>query len=104
MKYAFHPEAEAEFLATIDYYEALEPGLGSDFAIEVHSTTGSILRFPMAWPIFEDDTRRCRISRFPYGIIYSQHEDVIFILAVMHLRREPGYWKTRVLRRPEQEA
>ncbi len=38
MKYGFHPEAEEEFLDAIDYYEGCEPGLGYDFAIEVHST------------------------------------------------------------------
>ena len=43
MKYAFHPEAKAEFLAAIDLYEDREPGLGSDFAIEVHSTIENIL-------------------------------------------------------------
>ena len=26
MKYAFHPEAKAEFLAAIEYYEECEPG------------------------------------------------------------------------------
>lgn len=51
MKYAFHPEAEAEFLAAIDHYEDREPGLGSDFALEVHSTIGHILSYPTAWPI-----------------------------------------------------
>ena len=30
MKYGFDPEAEAEFLAAIDYYEGCEPGLGYD--------------------------------------------------------------------------
>ena len=34
MKYGFHPEAQAEFLAAIEYYEECEPGLGADFAIE----------------------------------------------------------------------
>ena len=97
MNYAFHPEAEAEFLAAIDYYEDRDPGLGLDFAIEVHSAIGSILSFPTAWPILEDDMRRCRLRRFPYGIIYSKHKDTIFILAVMHLRRDPDYWKSRVL-------
>jgi hypothetical protein len=38
MKYAFHPEARAEFLAAIDFYEECEPGFGANFAIEVHST------------------------------------------------------------------
>lgn len=43
MKYAFHPEAEAEFLDAIDYYEGCEAGLGYDFAIEVHATIENIL-------------------------------------------------------------
>ncbi|MFH0825041.1 MAG: type II toxin-antitoxin system RelE/ParE family toxin [Pseudomonadota bacterium] len=64
--------------------------------MEVHSTIGNILSLPTAWPIIEEDMRRCRVRRFPYGIIYSQHEDMIFILAVMHLRRDPEYWKVRL--------
>ena len=95
MKYGFHPEAEAEFLAAIDYYEGCEPGLGYEFAAEVHSTMGSILSFPNAWTILEDGIRRCQIRRFPYGVIYSQDGDVTFVLAVMHLHRDPDYWKDR---------
>ena len=95
MKYGFHPEAEAEFLQAIDYYEGCEPGLGYDFALEVHSTIDNILSYPSAWAALEDDIRRCQIRRFPYGIIYSLHGDFIFILAVMHLHRDPGYWKDR---------
>ncbi|MDP2896237.1 MAG: type II toxin-antitoxin system RelE/ParE family toxin [bacterium] len=96
MKYVFHPEAEAEFLAAIDYYEGCEPGLGYDFSIEVHSTIENILSFPKAWPILEEDIRRCLTRRFPYGVVYSQDGDVIFILAVMHLHRDPDYWKDRL--------
>jgi hypothetical protein len=96
MKYAFHPEAEVEFVAAIDYYEDYEPGLGYDFAIEVNSTLENILSFPKAWPILEDDIRRCQTSRFPYGIIYAIYEDVLYVLAVMHLHRDPQYWKDRL--------
>jgi hypothetical protein len=103
VNYAFHPEAEAEFFAAMDYYEDREPGLGFDFAMEVHATIGNILRFPTAWPILQDDMRRCQLRRFPYGVIYSQHQNMIFILAVMHLRRDPEYWKPRVLSEPEQK-
>jgi plasmid stabilization system protein ParE len=74
MKYAFHPEARAEFLAAIDYYEECAPGLGADFAIEVRSTIRNILSFPNAWPILEDDLRRSQTRRFPYGIIYAHDE------------------------------
>ena len=48
MKYVFHPEAEVEFVAAIDYYEDCEPGLGYDFAIEVNSTLENVLSFPKA--------------------------------------------------------
>jgi hypothetical protein len=96
MKYAFHPEAKAEFLTAVDYYEAREPGLGYDFAMEVHSGIENILSFPTAWPILKDDFRRCQIRRFPYGIIYSQDEEAIFILAVMHLHRDPEYLKKQL--------
>ena len=48
MRYVFHPEAEVEFDAAIDYYEDREPGLGYDFAVEVYSTLENILSFPKA--------------------------------------------------------
>lgn len=95
MKYAFHPEAEAEFLDAIGFYEEREPGLGYDFSIEVHFTIQNILSFPRAWSILGDDIRRCQTRRFPYGVVYSQEKDMIYILAVMHLHRDPDYWKDR---------
>ena len=48
MRYTFHPEAEAEFRDAIEYYETCSPGLGYDFALEVHAAVERILRFPKA--------------------------------------------------------
>jgi hypothetical protein len=96
MRYVFHPEAEIEFDAAIDYYEDCELGLGYDFAVEVLATIENILSFPKAWPILDSDIRRCQTRRFPYGIIYAINEDVVFVLAVMHLHRDPEYWKSRL--------
>ena len=95
MKAVFHPEAQEEFLAAIDYYEGCSPGLGIDFAAEVRSTIESIINFPNAWPALEGDLRRSLIRRFPYGVVYTGEGDTILILAVMHLHRDPGYWKHR---------
>jgi hypothetical protein len=49
MKFAFHPEAEAEFLEAIAYYEECASGLGLDFSAELHATIQRILVFPKAW-------------------------------------------------------
>jgi toxin ParE1/3/4 len=95
MNFSFHPEAEIELFEAIDYYEGCEAGLGYDFSIELYSSIQNILDYPNAWPILEDDIRQCLVNRFPYGILYSIEQDHIFILAVMHLHRAPGYWKHR---------
>ncbi|TVQ67323.1 MAG: type II toxin-antitoxin system RelE/ParE family toxin [Oceanospirillales bacterium] len=95
MKFSFHPEAEKEFNQAIDYYESLEPGLGYDFALEVHLAVKRSIAFPKAWPEIEKDIRRSLVGRFPYGVLYSEEQDHIFIVAVMNLHRKPGYWKQR---------
>ena len=95
MKYSFHPEAEAEFVQAIEYYEECEVGLGYDFAIEVYSAIERTVAYPKAWPIIEEDIRRSLVGRFPYGILYAEEDEELFIVAVMHLHRDPDYWKHR---------
>ena len=95
MNFAFHPEAETEFLEAINYYEDRERGLGYDFAIEVLATIQNIAVYPTAWPVIEEGARRCLVHRFPFGVIYSIEQEEILVLAVMHLRRHPDYWKER---------
>jgi len=95
MTFSFHPEADAEFREAIEYYETCQGGLGEDFYFEIHSTIDRILSLPEAWPVLEGDIRRCLVHRFPYGVLYCIEAEAIFILAVMHLRRDPDYWKRR---------
>jgi hypothetical protein len=95
MSFSFHPEAEMEFNEAINYYENIESGLGYDFALEVHSAIKRSVEFPKAWVALDGDIRRSLVKRFPYGILYSEENDGIFILAVMNLHREPWYWKKR---------
>ena len=96
MRYAFHPEAETEFVKAVEYYEEHEEGLGLDFTVEIYSTIERILAHPRAWPVIEGDIRRSLVRRFPYGLLYAEEGHKIFVVAVMHLHREPDYWKPRM--------
>ena len=96
MKYSFHPEAEFEFVQAIEYYEEREEGLGQDFAVEVYSAIERAVSHPKAWPILKEDVRRSLIRRFPYGRLYAEQDKEIYIVVVMHLRRNPDYWKNRI--------
>ena len=95
MTFVFHPDAEVEFVESIDYYESCDTGLGYDFSLEVFSSIEAIVQYPLAWPTIELDIRRCLVNRFPFGILYAIEDQKIFILAVMHLHRQPGYWHDR---------
>jgi plasmid stabilization system protein ParE len=96
MNCRFHPEAEEEFLGAIDWYEEHQKNLGLDFVRDVYAAIGRAMDRPKAWPVLEADVRRCQTGRFPYGVLYSEEADGILILAVMHLHREPDYWKHRL--------
>jgi len=96
MNVLFHPDAELELNAAIDYYEAIENGLGYDFSLEIISAIGRVIDFPKAWLIIEGDIRRALVKRFPYGILYAEDQGLIYIIAAMHLHRDPEYWKHRI--------
>jgi plasmid stabilization system protein ParE len=95
MRYSFHPNAQRELLEAISYYRSCKPGLEIEFVEEIYSSIQRILRFPKAWSSLSIHTRRCLIKRFPFGIIYSEQEGEIVIIAIMQLNRKPGYWKKR---------
>ena len=95
MTFSFHPEASAEFEGAVAYYEERQRGLGLDLALEVQAAIQNIVAFPQAWPVIEDEIRRCLVHRFPYGILYTIEPTEIWVLAVMHLHRDPDYWKHR---------
>ena len=40
---------------------------------------------------------RCVVARrFPYVIFFVEHENEIFVVAIAHTRRAPGYWAQRL--------
>lgn len=53
----FHPEAEAEFNAAIDWYEARAQGLGREFAAEVRAAIGRATALPLAWQVVDGEIR-----------------------------------------------
>jgi plasmid stabilization system protein ParE len=95
MKFYFHPDAEAEFDTAVEYYEQFQEGLGLEFAEEIYATISRIIQYPYAWSALSKNSRRCLVSRFPYGVIYQIKSHSLRIIAVAHLNRRPGYWKER---------
>lgn len=79
------------------HYEALRLGLGGEFVEEFRRAVERMLQHPGAWQALDETYRRCRLHRFPYGVVYRHDATAgeIVIVAVMHLSRAPGWWRGR---------
>jgi plasmid stabilization system protein ParE len=90
--------AELELNQAVQWYESQAPGLGDAFLIEVLSALERISRYPEAWHPLDEEVRRYRLARLPYGVIYAAENGDILVLAVAHLHRRPDYWRDRLKR------
>lgn len=89
----FYPAAEVELRDAVAYYNEQCAGLGFEFAAEIRKTLDRIHRFPSAWTKLSPRIRRCLTNRFPYAVIFQYSDVDIFVVAVMHLKREPNSWR-----------
>ena len=95
MKVVFHPAASDEIVETTAYYEDEVPGLGDGFITEVEKVIEVLSDQPEIGQRVGEQFRRIILARFPYSLIYSIESDRIWVVAVAHHRRRPGYWQGR---------
>lgn len=90
---SFNRLAEAELREAANYYESEAAGLGKRFIGAVEIALKAIIELPDASAPIRGGIRRKAVGKFPYQILYRQHdENAIHILAVAHKRRRPFYW------------
>lgn len=88
--------AQAELDEAVSFYNEQSKGLGDAFLVEVLRVIDRITRYPDAWHPLSRNIRRSRLSRFPYGIVYTTIGDDILVIAVAHGHRRPRYWRDRL--------
>jgi toxin ParE1/3/4 len=95
-RYQLHPEARIEYLDAAAYYSDITAELGGRFYDEIEALISDVRRRPLTYPIYDAPVRRHLSQVFPYSILYRDEPDRVFIVAVMNMRRKPGYWKSRL--------
>lgn len=96
----FHPEADSEMVDAAVWYESQQEDLGKRFLASVQDALNRIVVNPRLYPVVEADVRRCLTRTFPFGVLFRIKPDIIVIMAVMHLHRDPDYWKNRRFEHP----
>jgi hypothetical protein len=99
VKYQFTDQGKIEFDEAMAFYENRIGGLGLELFLDFEKTLHRLLHFPESAPSVSQGVRKAVLSNFPFNIIYQIENDVLFILAFMHQKRKPGYWKNRMIRK-----
>jgi plasmid stabilization system protein ParE len=96
VNYVLHPEADEEFAEAVRYYSDISPGLGARFYREMERLIRDICSNPARFRKFDPPARRHFGRDFPYAIIFLDKAESIWIVAIMHMKRCPGYWRERI--------
>jgi toxin ParE1/3/4 len=91
-----HSEADAELLEAMEWYDDKRFGLGLQLLEETRDAILAIRKNPNIGARYGDADRRFyRLKRFPYVVYFEDMTDYVWIAAIAHERRRPGYWKRR---------
>jgi len=82
-------------LRLLSFYESCQNGLGIRFLNAVEDAVSSVRINPLMWKSDRRGRRKYPIWKFPYWLIYKVRESSVYLLAVAHTSRKPGYWKSR---------
>ena len=92
----FHPDVAQEAEDAVDYYDALWFGLGDDFRTDLDAALARIQQNPKLYALPSRDSSGFAFSiDSPTRFTSEEFPDRIWIAAVGHHSRRPGYWARR---------
>ncbi len=80
----------------VAYYSKANEGLGVKFAQAVEIAARSALANPAGGVPSAKGTRSRIVKGFPFSVVYRVSDSEFLVVAVMHHRRDPGYWTVRI--------
>lgn len=95
MNIRFLPLARLELARAAIFYDRRKVGLGDRLLDRVGRALRDIRQFPHAHPPIDALHRRCILRVFPYSLVFRVEGDTVWIMAVAHMSRRPGYWRRR---------
>jgi toxin ParE1/3/4 len=96
---SFHEAARDELREAARWYEREREGLGGEFGLAVEMAVERAARGELpslaSVEASQPGTRKILLQRFPYAVHFDMSDSEMFVWAVAHQRRRPGYWRTR---------
>jgi toxin ParE1/3/4 len=94
-----HPDARVELQESVAFYrERAGERWAQRFKLRVAEGFGAVLANPERYSTIRElpRVRRIRLKQFPFSLLYIEQDAQIWVVAVAHASRKPGYWKDRI--------
>jgi plasmid stabilization system protein ParE len=95
-RFIVRPLAEADLENAAQWYDEERPGLAQRFLKDVDRSFVRLRERPLQFPMVAGDVRRALLHTFPYAIYFRVSDEMVVVLALLHLRRNPKIWRGRV--------
>ncbi|MCB0517392.1 MAG: type II toxin-antitoxin system RelE/ParE family toxin [Lewinellaceae bacterium] len=97
MTLQFHSRARLDIIQAVTWYENQRKDLGKRFNKDLVAVLKKISKSPFQFPIVFEEFRKARLGKtFPFSIIYIVVDGTVYIIAIVHDKREPDFWKERI--------
>ena len=88
-KVIIKPGAELDILEALEWYAEEKEELSLDFLQRLDDELDRISKNPEHFQKRYRDIKIVFTKRFPYGIHYTLENDIVYVHAVMHMKRKP---------------
>ena len=83
-------QAEHELEEAFNYYDLISTKIGDKFLNQINECIESILLNPETYKLEFDVYRQAVVKKFPFVIIYTKINFIIFISAIFHTSKNPA--------------
>ena len=89
------PPATQDVEDAVAWYYKENVRVAEKFLFEFYDAVRALSSAPLRFQKRYKDIRACALKRFPYNIFYFVEKETLFVIAVLHQKRNPVLWKSR---------
>ena len=95
-KLEFHPDATFELIEAREFARLGSDAKAKEFATRIDAVLDMLAAFPLSGRVEIGAVRSFTVGDLSYRLVYEVLEDKLFVLALAHTSRRPGYWRDRL--------
>ena len=92
-------EASIDIKEITTWYKNISSQLASRFVSQLYDGFEKIIASPNIWFKLTKRVTRYKLPGFPYLILFFKEDDNIVVFAVIHDKRNPKTWRSRIRRK-----